>query len=138
LVLYGESLGTGPAVRLAAREPVAALVLEAPFLSVLAVAQGQYPFVPVAPLLKHPFRSDLWIGSVSAPVLILHGGRDGVVPVGQGEALYALAREPKRLFLAREAGHEDLPAFGSLTRVARFIEDAVAGRVTGAATETVP
>jgi uncharacterized protein len=137
VVAYGESLGTGPAVQLAARETLAALVLEAPFLSVLAVAQGQYPFVPVAQLLKDPFRSDLAMAQVDEPLLVLHGRQDRVVPFAQGRALYDAARGPRRFFEVAAAGHENLPAFGSLDVVIRFVRSALAGEIAGAAIETV-
>jgi hypothetical protein len=137
VVAYGESLGTAMAVRLASREALAAVVLEAPFESVLKVAQGQYPFVPVALLLKDPFRSDLAIGQVSEPLLVMHGRQDGVVPFAQGRALYGAAPGPKRLFDVAAAGHENLPAFGSLDVVVRFVRLAVRGEIKGAAVETV-
>ena len=64
LVLWGESLGSGVAVALAAERPVARIVLEAPFLSAADVAAGAYPFVPVYWLMKDQFRSDLRIDKV--------------------------------------------------------------------------
>ena len=75
-MLWGESLGSGVAVALAAEKPIARLVLEAPFASAVDIAAGAYPFVPVRWLMKDQFRSDLRIEKVTAPVLILHGDRD--------------------------------------------------------------
>ena len=108
LVLWGESLGSGVAVALAAERPVARLVLEAPFSSAVDVAASAYPFVPVRWLMKDQFRSDLRIGKVAAPVLIVHGERDAVVPIKSGERLYALITAPKRFVRVPGAGHEDL------------------------------
>ena len=108
LVLWGESLGSGVAVALAAERPVARLVLEAPFSSAVDVAASAYPFVPVRWLMKDQFRSDLRIGKVAAPVLIVHGDRDAVVPIKSGERLYALITAPKRFVRVPGAGHEDL------------------------------
>jgi fermentation-respiration switch protein FrsA (DUF1100 family) len=116
LVLWGESLGTGVAVAIAAEKAadksaekkVARLVLEAPFASAVSVAASVYPFVPVRFLMKDQFRSDLRISSVTVPVLIVHGDRDGVIPIASGEQLYALAKDPKRFLRVAGAGHEDL------------------------------
>jgi len=108
LVLWGESLGTGVAVALAAEKKVARLVLEMPYLSAVAIAAAAYPFVPVRFLMKDQFRSDLRIRDVTAPVLIVHGDRDDVIPIGSGEQLYALIAGPKRFLRIPGAGHEDL------------------------------
>jgi uncharacterized protein len=108
LVLWGESLGTGVAVALAAEKKVARLVLEMPFLSVVSIAASAYPFVPVRLLMKDQFRSDLRIRDVTAPVLIVHGDRDDVIPIESAEQLYALIAGPKRFLRIPGAGHEDL------------------------------
>ena len=110
LVLWGESLGSGVAVALAAEKPVARLVLEAPFSSAVDIAARAYPIVPVRWLMKDQFRSDLRIGKVNAPVLIVHGDQDRVVPIASGERLYALITAPKRFVRVPGAGHEDLGA----------------------------
>jgi fermentation-respiration switch protein FrsA (DUF1100 family) len=106
--LWGESLGTGVAVALAAEKRVARLVLEAPFLSAVDIAAAAYPFVPVRLLMKDQFRSDLRIRNVTAPVLIVHGDRDNVIPIASGEQLYELISGPKRFLRIPGAGHEDL------------------------------
>jgi hypothetical protein len=108
LVLWGESLGTGVAIALAAEKKVARLVLESPYLSTVAIAASAYPFVPVRWLMKDQFRSDLRIRQVTAPVLIVHGDRDTVIPIESGEQLYALIAGPKRFLRVAGAGHEDL------------------------------
>jgi len=137
LIGYGESLGTGVVLKLAAEVPLAAIILEAPYLSTAAVAQGVYPFVPISLLMLDQFRSNDVIGRVRAPLLVLHGERDGVIPFAQGEALYGLANEPKRLVRFPEGGHEDLPARRSVPEIRRFLEDVAAGRISGAETRTV-
>jgi uncharacterized protein len=108
LVLWGESLGTGVAVALAAEKKVTRLVLEAPFLSGVSIAASAYPFVPVRWLMKDQFRSDLRIRNVAAPVLIVHGDRDTVIPIESGEQLFDLIAAPKRFLRVPGAGHEDL------------------------------
>src|SRR5947209_12297058 len=90
LALWGESLGTGVAVALAATHPVAAIMLDAPFPSAAAVGAAHYPFLPVRWLIKDPFYSDQRILDVRAPVLVLHGARDDVIPIAFGEQLFVL------------------------------------------------
>jgi fermentation-respiration switch protein FrsA (DUF1100 family) len=122
LVLYGESLGSGVAVYLAAQREIGALILEAPFTSVAEVAQYHYSFVPASLLLWDRFDSFSRIGNVKAPILLLHGDRDRVVPVRFGRALFEAAPKPKTFWFSPEAGHEDLARFGALDAVAAFLE----------------
>ncbi len=97
IVPWGYSLGSGIAVGLAADVEVAGMVLEAPYTSVAEVAAGKMPLVPVRLLIKDPLHSDQRIGTVRAPLLVMHGARDAVIPIGFGERLFALANEPKRM-----------------------------------------
>ncbi len=88
VLLHGHSLGTAIAIAVAEREPTyVGLYLEAPFASVLALAQARLPFVPVSILLKDPFRSDRRIGHIHGPIVIVHGTNDGTVPVTEGRRL---------------------------------------------------
>jgi uncharacterized protein len=127
LVLYGESLGSGVAVALAAEHDIAALILEAPPTSVAEVAQCHFPFVPAARMVTDRFDSLSRIGRVKAPILVLHGERDRVVPVRYGRALLEAAPEPKEGWFAPEAGHEDLASYGSLDVVVAFIDRRLGG-----------
>ena len=113
IVLFGESLGTGVAVALAATHQVAGVVLDAPFTSIADVAAAAYPFVPVRWALKDTFRSDTRIAKAAAPLLVLHGEDDRVVPIRFGERLFALAREPKRFVRFPRGGHVDLDDHGA-------------------------
>lgn len=137
LIGYGESLGTGVVLKLAAEVPFQAIVLEAPYRSTLSVAQGLYPYLPLSLVMKDQFRSDEIIGRVRAPLLFLHGERDQVIPFAQGLQLYELASAPKR-FLRFPAGrHSDLPSYGSIGEITRFLTDAIAGSVAGAESRTI-
>jgi fermentation-respiration switch protein FrsA (DUF1100 family) len=122
VVLYGESLGSGVAVPLAAQREVAGLILEAPFTSVAEVAQYHYSFMPAAAMVWDRFDSLSWIGKVRAPILVLHGERDRVIPIRFGRALFDAAPEPKEFWVAREAGHETLMQFGAFEAVLSFLE----------------
>jgi uncharacterized protein len=122
IVLWGESLGSGIAVYLAARHKVAALILEAPYTSVAAAAQRHYPFLPAGLLVRDRFDSLSRIGRVAAPLLVLHGERDMVVPIRHGRALLAAATSPKEGWFSPEASHENLGQFGALEAAIDFIE----------------
>jgi len=121
IALWGESLGTGVAVALAAKKPVARVILESPYTSTLEVAAANYWFLPVRLLMKDRFRSDLRIAGVQAPVLILHGEADGIIPIQYGERLYALMPGEKRLMRFPAGGHNDLDDFGATEEALKFL-----------------
>lgn len=121
IVLWGHSLGSGVAVRLAAERAIAGLILEAPYTSAADIAAMRFWFVPVRLLMKDPFHSDRHIADVTAPVLVLHGARDDVIPLAVGERLYALIRAPKRFVRFAQGGHVDLDACGALEVVRDFL-----------------
>jgi fermentation-respiration switch protein FrsA (DUF1100 family) len=121
IVLWGQSLGSGVAVAVAADKPVGRIILEAPFTSTAAVAAIRYWYIPVSLLMKDQFHSDRLIQKVTAPLLILHGVKDQVVPYAMGERLFELANKPKHIVRFLDAGHDDLDANGALNAVARFL-----------------
>ncbi|MBX6425482.1 MAG: alpha/beta hydrolase [Variibacter sp.] len=121
IALWGESLGTGVAVALAAERPVARVILESPFTAAVDIAASIYWFVPVRLLMRDQFRSDERIARVSAPVMVLHGARDAVVPIRFGERLYSLITAPKRFVRLAEAGHNDHDAHGGLEAAKAFL-----------------
>jgi fermentation-respiration switch protein FrsA (DUF1100 family) len=122
IVPWGEALGSGVAVALASSRKVARLMLEAPFTSAADVGARVYWFLPISLLMKDQFRSDLRIPKVSAPVLIVHGTGDTVVPFALGQRLFALANEPKRFVRVDGGGHSDLDRFGALDAVRAFLD----------------
>jgi len=122
IVLWGESLGTGVAVALAAERPVARVILESAYTSIADVAAEVYWFAPVRLLIKDPFRSDRRIGKVTAPLLVLHGTHDNIVPIAFAERLYALIRAPKQFVRFADAGHNDHDAYGAIDAVQAFLD----------------
>jgi uncharacterized protein len=122
LVPYGESLGSGVAVALAASHKVGKLILESPFTSAVDIGAAAYPFLPVRLLMHDRFRSDERIGRVTAPVLVLHGERDTVVPIRYGERLYALISAPKKFVRLPDGHHSDLDSHGAQAAVREFLE----------------
>ena len=124
IVPWGESLGSGVAIALAAKRKVGRVVLESPFTSAADIGAAVYWYVPVRLLMKDQFRSDERIREVTAPVLILHGTADRVVPLAFGERLFALANEPKQLVRIPGGGHVDLDGFGAQDVTRPFIAEA--------------
>ena len=121
VVLFGESLGTGVAVHLAGERPVAGVVLQVPYTSIADVTKIHYWFLPVDLMLKDRFESLAAIGHVHAPLLVGVAGQDEVVTAEQGRRLFAAAHQPKQLFEAPDARHNDLFAAGFDRVVVDFI-----------------
>ena len=127
LAYLGESLGTGVAVALAAEEPPLALVLRSPFTSLVDMGRLHYPVLPVGLLLWDRYPSLERIGRVTAPVLVVAGERDSLVPVAQSRRLYEAAAEPKRFVLIAGADHNDYALLAGerfIGEVVRFLQDA--------------
>jgi hypothetical protein len=122
IVLVGESLGTGPAVITAAANPVAAVVLDAPYSAAVDIARRAYPWLPVGLLLKDQYRSRDHIAAINAPLLILHGDDDRVIPQGFGRRLFDAARDPKTFLSLGPVGHEALFSPATWAAEADFID----------------
>lgn len=122
IVLYGESLGSGVSVWLASRHRVGGIVLDSPFTSVPDVARRHFWFAPVNLLLRTRFPSLDRIGRIGAPLLVLHGERDEVVPIALGERLFAAAPEPKRFVRLAGVGHVSVLEEGGLAHVRAFLD----------------
>ena len=106
IVLLGESLGCAVAAEVALARPVAAVVLETPFLSVPALARKHYPFVPTF-LVRSKFDTGATIGRLTVPKLILAAERDEIAPPSHARRLFELALPPKQLFVIPGASHND-------------------------------
>jgi fermentation-respiration switch protein FrsA (DUF1100 family) len=122
IVAYGESLGTGVAVQLAASRRTAGVVLDAPYSSLLDIAQRHYSFIPVKPFLLDTFASIDHITAIKAPLLVMHGAEDRVIPPDSGKALFDAAEQPKEMVVLTGAGHSDIYAFGAMQVLRRFID----------------
>ena len=121
IVAFGESLGSGQAVRLAGERPVAAVVLEAPLTSTIDVARGTYFWLPLSLLITDSYDNARNIAAVKAPMLILHGARDRVIPVEMGKRIFAAANEPKRLEVFPDGDHNDLFDHGAWNTAREFL-----------------
>lgn len=123
LVLYGESLGAAIATQMAIERKAAALVLEAPFASILLSARARYPLFAFDWLIKDKFANIEKIDKIDMPLFVVHGGRDRVTPQHFGRMLFERAREPKSALWPSDAGHNDLLQFGMIEAVMRFLEE---------------
>jgi abhydrolase domain-containing protein 17 len=102
LIAHGRSLGSGPTLVLASRQPVAAVVLESAFVSVYRVIT-RYRVLPF-----DRFDNLRRVRRLEVPLLVIHGTEDGVIPVWHGRRLYEAAPGPKRAVWVDGAGHNDL------------------------------
>jgi fermentation-respiration switch protein FrsA (DUF1100 family) len=123
IALWGESLGTGVAVALAAEKPVTHLILDAPYSSALDIAADLYWFLPVRLLMKDQFRSDQRIKRVTAPVLILHGEADNIIPIRYGERLLAMVPGGKQMVRFKDGYHVDLDRHGAMDAALKFLAE---------------
>lgn len=121
VVVYGESLGSGIAVQMAIEHPTAALILEAPFTSMADVAAGFYPLIPVRLLIRDRYDNLSKIRDLRAPMLLIHGQRDDIVPFRMGYRLYEAAPEPKQALFLPDADHCDLYDWGAGEGVIDFL-----------------
>ena len=128
IAYFGESLGSAVAVDLAAEYPPSALILRSPFTSMADIGQHHYPFLPVRLLLRDRFASIERIRQTRAPLLVIAGGRDSIVPIEFSRRLYEAAAEPKQLVVLPDADHNDeelLSGADMIEAIVRFMEDKV-------------
>lgn len=102
IIIFGRSVGSGPAVHLAAEKKVAGLILQSPFVSAFRVLTR----IPLLPFDKFPNYKN--IRNVHCPVLIIHGDSDTVIPSWHGKKLFDLANPPKKYAAIPGADHNDL------------------------------
>lgn len=133
MVFYGESLGSGVAVALAAGRECGGLVLETPYSSVAEVAQSHYWYAPAKWLLRDKFDSMDRIGDVRAPILLFHGDADPTIPIRFARRLFEAAPEPKEGHFLPGGAHTDLYDFGAGRLVLGFLDRHFPGRAGKAA-----
>lgn len=107
IIVLGESIGAAVAIDLATRFKPKALVLQSPFTSLPDVAAYHYPFLPVRTLMKEHYDSITKIRRNTAPVLIIHGNSDAIIPIEMGTAMFQAARRPKLMHTLDDKNHND-------------------------------
>ena len=105
IILYGESLGTGVATELGARNAFGGIILESPFTSIANAARIYYPYLPVNIILKDKYDSIGKIKKITTPILIMHGKKDNIVPQRMGLELYEKANQPKFSYFPENDDH---------------------------------
>jgi hypothetical protein len=123
IVLFGHSLGGAVAIEAATERVAAGLVVEASFTDLKDMARTLYPQVPLHWICRNEFRSMEKVAELALPKLFIHGTADTTVPLAVGRKLYAVAAEPKELYLVAGAGHNDVHVHGGeayLHRLERF------------------
>jgi uncharacterized protein len=111
IAMIGRSLGSGIASQVASRRPVERLALITPFDSMIGAAKAHYPFFPVNWLLDERYESAKALHAFRKPVLIVHGGRDEVVPEQSTKHLIAMLPSPPRIVRIAAADHNDVSAY---------------------------
>ncbi len=111
LVLYGRSMGSGFATKLASDNHPRYLILDAPYYSFSKVVERFMPFMPVRFVLRFKLRSDRWIKKVHCPVYIIHGTRDLLIPIRNSIQLQELNPQHTTLIRIHGGGHNNLPDF---------------------------
>jgi uncharacterized protein len=122
VVLWGESLGTGVATKMANERRVAGVILQSPYTSVADRAGEMMWWLPARALVTERFDSIGRIAAIQAPLLIVHGARDSLIPIGHGRALFAAARAPKTFVELPDRGHNDMQGPEFEVGVKKFLE----------------
>lgn len=127
IFIFGESLGTGVAVQVAAKRQAAGLILDAPYTSMLDLARLHYPYLPAKWFLRDRYETIRHVTQVKVPLLIVHGANDAVIPVAMGQSVLDAALAEKEMLKVDGAGHLDHDGFGSFDRIIAWMERVVAG-----------
>jgi len=111
IIVYGRSLGSGFATKLACDNTPRYLILDAPYYSFTKAVQRFVPVLPMRYVLRYRLQTDKWIRKVNCHTYILHGTKDWLIPIKQSEQLQAI--NPRKITLIRIHGgrHNNLPLF---------------------------
>ncbi|ANE50533.1 alpha/beta hydrolase [Flavisolibacter tropicus] len=115
IIIYGRSIGTGVAAYLAAHVPCQQLILETPYYSIEAMAKHYAPIFPVKSLMNYRFPVYEYLQKVTAPVTILHGTQDEIIPYGQAQQLAAI--KGVQLITIPRGKHNNLSGYAQFQRV---------------------
>lgn len=111
LIVYGRSIGSGFATKLASDNHPRYLILDAPYYSFRKVVERFLPFLPVRFVLRYHLRTDRWIRQVQCHTYILHGTKDRLIPIRHSEKLRQLNPDKITLIRIEGGGHNNLPSF---------------------------
>ena len=106
--MFGRSLGTALAVRVAGERPVAGVVLVSPYDSLVAIGKYHYPWLPVSLLLRHRFDAIAAAGRSAMPLHTIVADSDTIIPIDRSRALYDAWAGPKTWQVVRRSDHNTL------------------------------
>lgn len=111
IIVYGRSIGSGFAAKIASDNRPRYLILDAPYYNFQKVAERFLPFLPVRYVLRYRLRTDKWIRKVNCHTYIIHGTRDLLIPIKHSEKLRQLSPNKITLIRIPGGGHNNLPSF---------------------------
>lgn len=111
LIIYGRSIGSGFATKLAYDNNPLYLILDSPYYNFGSLVSRFIPFLPVRYILRYQLRTDKWIAAVLCHTYILHGTRDWLIPIRHSEKLQRLNPQKITLIRIHGAGHNNLPSY---------------------------
>jgi uncharacterized protein len=111
ILVYGRSLGSGFATKVAADNNPRYLILDAPYFSFLRVAKRYLPFIPHKLTLRFKLQTDQWIQKVKCHTYIIHGTKDWLIPIKHSQSLRQLNPHKITLITIEGGGHNNLPSF---------------------------
>jgi alpha-beta hydrolase superfamily lysophospholipase len=113
IILYGRSLGSGFATKLASINSPKLLILDAPYYSLTKVTGRYMPFMPLSLLLKYPLPTYKWLEYVQCPIHIIHGTDDKLIPYKSSIKLSQITPQLTTLHTVINGGHKNLNTFES-------------------------
>ncbi len=122
IFIYGESIGTGIAVQVAGDRRPGGLILDAPYTSIVDVGEMHYPYLPARLMMRDRYETMRHLKRITAPLLVIHGEQDRVIPVEMGRKVAASSPTPSDIVTFRGAGHSDHAQFGSFAAVNDWID----------------
>lgn len=117
IVIYGRSMGSGFATKLASTNNPRLLILESPYYSMMKMAKRYLPFMPISMAMRFPIKTYKWIQYVNCPIKIIHGTSDRLVPFSNAIALTKLRQKFARLYPIVGGGHNNLHTFEEYHRM---------------------
>lgn len=121
LIVYGRSLGSGFAARVASDNNPRYLILDSPYYSFKKVFERYMPILPARWVLRFQLRTDLWIGKVKCHTYIIHGTRDWLIPISHSYDLQELNPRKITVIPIQGGGHNNLPSFNEYHSFVRDI-----------------
>ncbi|SHI47047.1 alpha/beta hydrolase [Aquimarina spongiae] len=117
IILYGRSMGSGFAAKLASINNPKMLILDAPYYSLTKVAAKFIPFMPVSLIMRYPIPTYKWLKYVNCPIHIIHGTHDKLIPFKSSVKLSKIRPKLTRLYTVIGGGHKNLNNFESYHRM---------------------